>query len=170
MEFGEDLEVGVTKLVVLPKPGKPADPVKNLRPITLLPLLRKVLPFIIQKRTRSAFEFYFSPAQSGFRQGRSCCDIIWAHRWLIAKIHRFKIIIHILGLDMSRAFDTIDRAKLLEILNSVADIHDDDIRLIRVLLADTVIHVHFNGISTKPFTSNIGSPQGDGLSPVLFPI
>jgi hypothetical protein len=28
--------------------------------------------------------------------------------------------------------------------------------------------VQFNGILTAPFTSNIGSPQGDGLSPILF--
>jgi hypothetical protein len=30
--------------------------------------------------------------------------------------------------------------------------------------------VQFNDILTKPFSSNIGSPQGDGLSPLLFAI
>ena len=30
--------------------------------------------------------------------------------------------------------------------------------------------MQFNDILTKPFSSNIGSPQGDGLSPLLFAI
>ena len=40
---------------------------------------------------------------------------------------------------MSRAFDTIDRAKLIEVLHSIPNVLDDDVRLIRVLLADTVL-------------------------------
>ena len=71
---------------------------------------------------------------------------------------------------MSRAFDTIDRAKLMSILDTVPGLTDDDRRLIRVLLANTSIQVNFNGVVTAPFTSTIGSPQGDALSPILFAI
>lgn len=71
---------------------------------------------------------------------------------------------------MSRAFDTIDRTKLMEILETVPGNTDDDRRLIRLLLANTSIQVHFNGVDTKPFASTIGSPQGDALSPILFAI
>ena len=39
-----------------------------------------------------------------------------------------------------------------------------------MLLANTSIQVNFNGITTAPFLSNIGSPQGDALSPILFAI
>jgi len=62
---------------------------------------------------------------------------------------------------MSRAFDTIDRTKLMEILETVPGITDDNKRLIHVLLANTSIQVHFKGVVTKPFASTIGSPQGD---------
>ena len=75
----------------------------RIEPIAMLPLLRKVLSLITLARTRVAFDLFLSPAQSGFRQGRSCCDVVWAHRWLTAKVHRYKTIIHLLGLDMSRA-------------------------------------------------------------------
>ena len=71
---------------------------------------------------------------------------------------------------MSRAFDTIDRGKLMSILESVPGITDDDRRLIRVLLANTSLQVEYNGVMTDPFISTIGSPQGDGLSPILFAI
>ena len=113
---------------------------------------------------------YLRQAQGGFRLGRSTADIVWAHRWLVGKVLRYKGIIHVLGLDMSRAFDTIDRTKLLSVLESVPGLSDDDRRLIRILLANTSIRVFFNGHETYPFVSNIGSPQGDGLSPILFAI
>ena len=71
---------------------------------------------------------------------------------------------------MSRAFDTIDRAKLLNIIRTIPSINNDDFRLIQFLLANTTLQVQFNGILTAPFKSNIGSPQGDGLSPILFAI
>ena len=46
----------------------------------------------------------------------------------------------------------------------------DACRLICVLLANTSLQVVFNGITTEPFASNIGSTQGDALSPLLFAI
>ena len=52
---------------------------------------------------------------------------------------------------MSRAFDTIDRTKLMSILERIPGMTDDHRRLIRLLLANT-------------------SLQGDGLSPILFAI
>ena len=170
MELGEDLGLGLAKLVTLPKPGKPTGPVKNIRPIALLPLLRKLLSLITLARISPTVNQYLSSAQAGFRPGRSCADIVWAHRWLIAKVLKYRILVHILGLDMSRAFDTIDRVKLLGILDGISGLTDDDRRLIRVLLANTSLQVEFNGVLTEPFASNIGSPQGDGLSPILFAI
>ena len=71
---------------------------------------------------------------------------------------------------MSRAFDTINRDKLMTILESIPEITDDDRQLIRILLSNTSLQVQFNGILTAPFQSTIGSPQGDGLSPLLFAI
>ena len=52
VENGEDLELGLAKLVTLPKPGKAIGPVKHVRPIALLPLLRKILSLITLARTR----------------------------------------------------------------------------------------------------------------------
>ena len=158
------------KLVTLQKPGKPAGPVKNIRPIVLLPLLRKLLSLIILERIRKPVNEFLSPSHSGFRSGRSCADVVWAHRWLIAKTLRYKVVVNILGIDMSRAFDTIDRAKLLLILESIKGLSEDDRKLIRIMLSNTSLQVQFNNVLTAPFSSNIGTPQGDGLSPLLFAI
>jgi hypothetical protein len=162
MPQGENLDLGLAKLVTLPKPGKPMGPVKNIRPIALLSLLRKILSLITLGRIRYAIDKYLSHSQAAFRQGRSCAYIVWAHRWLTAKALRYKVLIRILGLDMSRAFDTIDRSKLLTILECIPGMPRDAGRLIRVLLADTSLQVEFNGILTEPFTSNIGTPGPGG--------
>ena len=70
---------------------------------------------------------------------------------------------------MSAAFDTVDREKLLNILESILD--EDKIRIIQFLLSNTSISIQVNGVSKPmPFISNIGVPQGDGLSPVIFTI
>ena len=76
--------------------------------------------------------------------------------------------IKISGIDrpMSAAFDTINRRHLLEIVKSTVD--EDEHRLIQFLLSGTVIDTRINGTSTsKPFTSNVGTPWGDSLSPSL---
>ena len=68
---------------------------------------------------------------------------------------------------MSAAFDTIDRQALLKIMEGI--IMEDEMRLVRFLLSETWIKARVHGASTNhPFLSNIGTPQGDSLSPILF--
>ena len=75
--------------------------------------------------------------------------------------------VQITGIDMSAAFDTINRIKLLHILSDI--VNEDDLRIIRFLLSNTVINMKINGATQQhSFTANTGTPQGDGLSPVLF--
>ena len=70
---------------------------------------------------------------------------------------------------MSAAFDTIDRDILLQILKNIVE--EDELRLIQFLLRNTHINTRINNtVINAPFISNVGTPQGDGLSPVLFTI
>ena len=83
---------------------------------------------------RTPINSYLSSSQSAYRSGRSTADITWAHSWLIVKTLKYRVVIHILGLDMSGAFDTIDRNKLLTILGEIPGLNIDCKRLIRILL------------------------------------
>ena len=70
---------------------------------------------------------------------------------------------------MSAAFDTINREDLLKILKEI--VKEDELKLIQFLLSNTQINTRTNKADIEaPFTSNIGTPQGDGLSPVLFTV
>ena len=68
---------------------------------------------------------------------------------------------------MSSAFDTICRKKLLSEL--VTFLENDDIKLIRTLLANTTL-TFTSGKQTVTIKTTIGTPQGDSLSPILFTI
>ena len=83
-------------LATLLKPStKPVGPVENIRPIVLLVLVRKILSLIVLARMRTPINAYISSSQSAYRIGRSTADIIWAHRWLIAKTLKYRVAIHI---------------------------------------------------------------------------
>ncbi|GFR82281.1 very-long-chain enoyl-CoA reductase [Elysia marginata] len=64
---------------------------------------------------------------------------------------------------------TINREDLLKILEEI--FQEDELRLIQLLHSNTQINTRINKADIEvPFTSNVGTPQGDGLSPVLFSI
>ena len=72
-----------------------------------------------------------------------------------------------MGLDMTSAFDTINRTTILNLLSDAGG-SEDDIRLVRFLLSKTKIKVKVNSAISIEFESSIGSPQGDSLSGTLF--
>ena len=168
-EEHETININSGELIAIPKPGKPKGPPKNLRPITVLNTIRKALSIITLHRIRPHIEEYLSHSQSGFRPERSTSDVAWTHKWLAAKAKKEDVEIKITGIDMSAAFDTIDRQILLDIIERIVE--EDELRIIRFLLSDTVINTRINGATKeRPFVSNIGTPQGDSLSPVLFSV
>ena len=87
---------------------------------------------------------------------------------MIAKAQKKQMTICITGLDLSAAFDTIKRDELLNILGTI--LGDDEVRMIRLLLSNTTLDVKMSDAETQPFKSNVGSPQGDAISGVLFNI
>ena len=162
-----DLPLGVGVIVTVPKPGKKPT-VENRRPITLLNNLRKILSLVILERIRPAVEEYLGPSQSGFRRNRGTADAVWAHRFMISKAQKFYTRFHILGIDLSKAFDTVNRAKLLQTIKPLID--NDSYQMIERLMAGTTNMVRIEGELGSTFPSTIGVPQGDALSPILFVI
>lgn len=49
-------------------------------------------------------------------------------------------------------------------------LQDDEVRLIRLLLSHTTLPLRSSNQALDPFESNVGTPQGDSLSPVLSTI
>ena len=162
-----DVNTGKADLIALQKPPpKKKGPVKNLRPINLLPIIRKILSKIGLKRSEVATEQHLSSTQIAYRTGRCTAEEVWAYRWLLAKVQEYEITIYVTGIDMSSAFDTIHRQRVLEIAERILD--EDGARILRILLSNTSIEIKVRGAKTKPVKTNMGSPQGDSYSGPLF--
>ena len=67
---------------------------------------------------------------------------------------------------MSKAFDCIDRKKLLEYLSKCLE--PDEIHVFKILLVSTEMPVRVDNLTGKPFNTNISTPQGDVASAQLF--
>ena len=84
-------------------------------------------------------------------------EIVNEKRWEFSKM----------GIDMSSAFDTIHRSTILRLLQD-AGCSEDDIRLVRYLLANTKLKIKINKTISGEFEVTIGAFQGDCLSGSLF--
>ena len=171
LEHHESLDKGKGVLILLQKPGKPVGPLTSVRPIVLLSALRKTLSLVVLSRIATKVDNFLSPSQSGFRRGHSTADVVFGYRWRCAKSQRQRVTIEFLCIELSRAFDTICRDKLLEVLQSFLDEPElRMIRMIRFLLAATSLEPRLSTGDCHAFASTIGTPQGDSLSPVLFTV
>ena len=74
----------------------------------------------------------------------------------------------IMGIDLSKAFDCVDRKLLMETLEKLLHDKPSELRIIKYLLSNTSLTARLQGIYGKPFNTTLGIPQGDGLSPALF--
>ena len=159
--------IGQSILTPLQKPGKPRGPVKSLRPLNLLNGIRKILSIITLNRIQDQVNQYTGPWQAGYKPGRSCADIVWCQRMLISVVLRKHCEFHKMGIDMTSAFDTIKRSTILRLLED-AGCSEDDVRLVRLLLANTKVRVRVNSATSIEFTCTNGAFQGDSLSGTLF--
>ena len=167
-ETGEKpIELSLGQLIPLPKPGKPKGPVKNLRPIILLSILRKILAIIVINRTFNIIRSEIKITQAAYSPGRSTTELVFTFRTLIEQaVCSESLSVFLLLLDMSRAFDTIDRGILLDDLQKL--LPSDLLHLVSVLLTDVQLQVKHNNSLGKIFKPDIGSPQGDCASPIWF--
>ena len=72
----------------------------------------------------------------------------------------------ILLIDMSKAFDRVKRGKLIEDIKTI--LQDDELHLVKILMEDMKLAVGVGNTTGNQFSTNIGVPQGDCLSPILF--
>ena len=122
--------IGEGVITPLQKPGKPLGPLTSLRPLTLLNGSRKMLTLITLKRIKRMIDDYTMAWQAGYKEGRSCADVVWAQRMLTSVVMRKHWTFHKMGIDVSRAFDTVKRDVIITILKD-AGCTEDDVRLVQ---------------------------------------
>ena len=69
-------------------------------------------------------------------------------------------------LDMSKAFDTVRRNTLMKDLTEILD--HGELHIISLMIQQVKLQIKVNADMSDKFTTNIGVPQGDCMSPVMF--
>ena len=69
-------------------------------------------------------------------------------------------------LDMSKAFDTVNRKTLSVILSEILD--QDELHILKLLTEDVKLKVEIEEELGEEITTDTGVPQGDCMSALLF--
>ena len=158
----------LAKVIPIFKKGQPNE-FGNYRPISVLPVLSKILERLFYVRFYSYLEKnkILSHVQYGFRTGHS--TILALADFLDQIMHSLDESKHTVGLylDISKAFDSINHMNLLAKL-AYYGIRGLAYNWIQNYLTDRKQYVVFNNVCSHELQLSCGIPQGSILGPLLF--
>ena len=108
-------------------------------------------------------------SQCGFRPGRGTTDMVFALRQIQEKCKQYSEDLYLLFIDLTKAFDTVDRPGLWAILEKVG-CPKRFVGLIRSFHEGMYVTVREGSDRSEPFEVTSGTKQGCVLAPTLFSI
>ena len=158
----------LSKIVPLYKSGEKSIP-DNYRPISLLPVISKVLEKLVFFRMVNHLEenkiVYLR--QFGFRKGHSTTDAIMTLVGDILKCFESNLMILSVFIDLKKAFDMVPHNLILEKLQ-VMGVQDTELIWFTDYLLERKQFVTINNQSSDVTSVNVSVPQGSLLSVILF--
>ena len=139
----------------------------NYRGISLLSVTGKVLARVLLRRLQQLAEQVYPESQCGFRARRSTTDMIFAVRQLQEKSREQRRPLHIAFVDLTKAFDLVDRRSLFTVL-AKAGCPPTLLALIQSFHQGMQARVQFDGDISDSFPIRRGVKQGCVLAPTLF--
>ena len=142
----------------------------NFRGISLLSIVGKVLARIQLDRLNTHITpNVVSESQCGFRPNRGTTDMVFSLRQLQEKCIEQNLDLYHCFIDLSKAFDTVNREALWVVLGKCG-CPPKFVSMIKSLHNDMKARVNFGGALSEPFNVDNGVKQGDLSAPTLFGI
>ena len=102
--------------------------------------------------------------QAAYQSGRSTTEQVFAVKILAEKaITSENYNIFLLMLDMSKAFDTVSRSKLMSILESI--LADCELHMMHILINDIILNVRLGDKTGSNINTSVGICQGTVCQP-----
>ena len=142
----------------------------SYRGITLLESVGKVLARLLLNRiTDNICPTVVPESQCGFRSGRGTTDMIFSVRQLQEKCIEQQMPLYQVFVDLTKAFDTVNRDALWKILSKLG-CPPNFVNMVSQLHRDMKARLTFNGSLSEEIGVENGVKQGDILAPTLFSI
>ena len=141
----------------------------NYRPITVLVSLSGFFSKLLNERLIDVVEAHslLGEAQNGFRKGRCGADNIFVLNTILWKAKAMKEEVHLGFVDISKAYDSVNRDILWKKLEKIG-IKGAFLETLKALYSGDSIRCLFNNTKTGPVYLRRGLRQGCSLSPLLF--
>lgn len=158
----------VAEVIMIQKPGKPPNEISSYRPISLLPILSKLLEKIILKRMRPIIiekniipnhQFGFRPEHSTIEQVHRICDTI-------ERTLENKEVCSTVFLDVSQAFDKVWHEGLLHKVRKYFPMQLSQI--MESYLSSRYFRIKYHDSYSNLKLIQAGVPQGSILGPILY--
>ena len=156
-------------IVPLLKKGDPTN-IDNYRGISLLSLPGKVFAIVLKHKIQNWAEGLLLEGQCGFRKGRSCNDAIFSLNGLAELTHKTGNELHACFIDLSKAYDSVDRPLAWELFGSMG-FPPKMLQLIKDLHTNTTCAMQADKDKQGSwFQVSTGFKQGDVNAPLFFNI
>jgi hypothetical protein len=152
-------------IILIHKKGSKED-IKNYRPISLLPVVYKILTKIINNRIQSTLSSAQPREQAGFRKGFSTMDHIQTIKEVISRTNEYTLPLSLAFIDFEKAFDSIMPQAITNALTEQG-VDKTYIQLLNDINKEAKAAVKLHK-ETREFSVRKGVRQGDSISPSLF--
>ena len=139
----------------------------NYRPVSILPIVSKILDRCIFINLYRFLEPRLSSCQYGFIKGRSCTVQLLVYLGKIYRALDNHQNVQVVYTDFEKAFDRVDHQLLLRKLSDIG-VRGRLLQLIRSFLSGRCYKVRVNSSLSKERKCTSGVPQGSVLSCLLF--
>ena len=129
----------------------------------------KLFDLLIMRRIRDGIDQWISSTQNAYRPGRGCQHHSVAAALLHQAAQKYQNYeLHMLFVDFSKAFDSVDRVAMRKILEWW-NIPPNIVSVIMTMVENHQLYVREGGdVSENPVTPLYGVLQGDTLAPYVF--